>query len=40
MYELGQEIDFKEIKKEQEIERFIFGFLAGFGAIITILLEL
>ena len=40
MYKPGQEIDFKKIKRQQSLEQFAYGFLAGFGIMITILLEL
>ena len=40
MYEVCKEIDFKQIKRQKSLEQFAYGFLTGFGIMITILLEL
>lgn len=40
MYEVCREIDFKKIKRHQFLKKIAYAFLAGYGIIITILLEL
>lgn len=40
MYEIGQEIDFKKIKREKELENYVKGFILGFSLVVIILMEI
>lgn len=40
MYELGKEIDFKRIRKEQDFENRVYGFILGFCLTVLFIMGL